>query len=99
MSTPVIIHRRQKQTAARIGQKGKIFAWTLIRIPAKQFSPQAPYPVAIVELENGEKVIGQIVDSQQDDLQIGREVIAVLRRLGTEDKESVINYTIKFKPL
>lgn len=99
MTTPVKIHRHQKKTAFLIGKKGKIVVWTIIRVATKFFSSQAPYPVAIVKLENGEQIIGQLVDWQEEDLKKGREVVAVLRRSHTEDKESVITYTIKFKPL
>ena len=99
MPSPVKIHRHQKQTAALIGQKGKIVSWTMIRVAAKLFNHQAPYPVVIVRLENNEQVIGQLVDWQDQDLQIDKEVVAVLRRSGTEDETGVITYSIKFKPL
>lgn len=99
MTTPVKIYRHQKETASLIGKKGKIVVWTIIRVATKLFSSQAPYPVAIVKLENDEQVIGQLVDWEQEDLKEGRRVIAVLRRSHTEDKESVITYTIKFRPL
>lgn len=99
MITPVKIHRHQKHTASLIGKKGKIVMWTMIRVATKLFSSQAPYPVAIVNLEGYGQVIGQIVDWQQEELREGQEVIAVLRRNLTEDKESVITYNIKFKPL
>jgi uncharacterized OB-fold protein len=99
MTTPVKIHRHQKETASLIGKKGKIVVWTIIRIATKLFSSQAPYPVAIVKLEQGDQVIGQLVDWEEKDLKKGQKVVAVLRRSHTEDKESVITYTIKFKPL
>ena len=99
MMTPVKIHRHQKETTSLIGKKGKIVVWTIIRIATKLFSSQAPYPVVIVKLENGEQIIGQLVDWQEEDLKVGRLVIAVLRRSHTEDKESVITYTIKFRPI
>lgn len=99
MTTPVKIHRHQKETTALIGKKGNIVVWTIIRIATKLFSSQAPYPVVIVKLENGEQVIGQLVDWDEEDLKVNRPVIAVLRRSHTEDKESVITYSIKFRPL
>ena len=82
-----------------IGKKGKIVAWTIIRVAAKEFNHQAPYPVVIVKLENEQQAIGQLVDWQQEDLANGQNVIAVLRRTGVQDHESVITYSIKFKPL
>jgi uncharacterized OB-fold protein len=60
---------------------------------------QAPYPVAIVKMQDGKNMIGQLVDWQKQDLEIGREVVSVLRRLRTEGKEDVIYYHIKFKPI
>jgi len=97
--TPVKLWRRQKKTGELIGKKGKILLWTIIRVPAKSFSPQAPYPVVIVELENNKKLVGQLVDWEEKDLVFGRDVIAVLRRSHIEDHTDIISYNIKFKPL
>ena len=98
-TSPVKLWRRHKNTATLIGKKGKILLWTIIRVPARSFVDQAPYPVVIVKMQNGENMIGQLVDWQEEDLKVGREVVCVLRRLSTEEKESVIYYNIKFKPL
>jgi len=98
MTTPVKLWRRQKDTTSLIGKKGKILQWTMIRVPSKSFASQAPYPVVIVEMENKKNMIGQLVDWQKEDLKNGREIITVLRRHATQDKESVIPYIIKFKP-
>ncbi len=99
ITTPVKLWRRQKKVASRIGAEGKILLWTIIRVPAKAFLSEAPYPVVIVELENRERMIGQLVDWEEKDLVKGRRVVAVLRRSFTGDSESVIAYNIKFKPL
>lgn len=99
VTSPVKLWRRQKNIASLIGKKGKILNWTLIRVPAKSFMDQAPYPVVIVKMQNGERMIGQLVDWQRQDLIIGKEVASVLRRLRTEEKEDIIYYHIKFKPI
>lgn len=99
ITSPVKLWRRQKNTSSLIGKKGKISQWTIIRVPAKSFIDQAPYPVVIVKMQNGENMIGQLVDWQEKDLVKDRAVVAVLRRLRTEGKEDVIYYNIKFKPL
>lgn len=96
--TPVKQWRRQKQTASLIGKTGILLQWTIIRVPAKSFTKEAPYPVIIVQLENKKKMIGQLVDYSTSDLTSGRKVVAVLRRTVPEDAESLIPYTIKFKP-
>ncbi|OGH20103.1 MAG: hypothetical protein A3D74_03405 [Candidatus Levybacteria bacterium RIFCSPHIGHO2_02_FULL_37_13] len=99
ITSPVKLWRRHKNVSAQIGKKGKILLWTIIRVPAKSFTDQAPYPVVIVKMQNGENMIGQLVDWQEKDLVSGCEVVSVLRRLRTEDKEDIIYYNIKFKPL
>ena len=98
-TSPVKLWRRQKNTASLIGKKGKILNFTIIRVPSKSFVDQAPYPVVIVKMQSGENMIGQLVDWENEDLAIGREVVAVLRRLKTEEMEDILYYHIKFKPL
>jgi uncharacterized OB-fold protein len=99
MATPVKIHRRQKKTAEIIGQRGEIAAWTIVRVAAKLFANQAPYPVVIVKFSTDERVMGQLVDWEEGDLRVGREVVGVLRRAVVEDGDGVISYTVKFRPL
>jgi len=99
ITTPVKLWRRQKNVAELIGVTGKILYWTIIRVPAKTFMNEAPYPVVIVEFSNKQRVIGQLVDWREADLKRGRKVIAVLRRSFTADSESIITYAIKFKSL
>lgn len=98
ITTPVKLWRRQKSVASKIGTVGEILNWTIIRVPAKSFHSEAPYPVVIAELENGDKMIGQLVDWEESDLKKGRKVVAVLRRSFAGDNESIIAYNIKLKP-
>lgn len=99
ISTPVKLWRRQENVGLIIGKRGKILNWTIIRVPAKAFAKEAPYPVVIVELEDKERMIGQLVDWEEKDLKKGKKVIAVLRKSYPVDRESIISYNIKFKPI
>jgi len=72
--------------------------WTIIRVSPKSFAKEAPYPVVIVKLTASKKMIGQLVDWQPADLIKGKKVVTVLRRAYPEDAESIIDYTMKFKP-
>jgi len=51
---------------------GRIATYTTIRYPPKGFEDVAPYSVAIVDLENGIRVIGRI--SASESLKIGAVV-------------------------
>ena len=55
------------------------------------------YPVAIVELEEGPKIIGQIADSDPKKVAIGMKVTTELRKVYNE--EGVIRYGFKFVPV
>ena len=52
---------------------GKIVTLTLIRYPPKDFEKEAPYVIAMIDLENGPRVICRIVE-ESENLQIGQSV-------------------------
>ena len=99
MKTAVTIWRKQKKDKLLLGKVGHIITWTTINISPPQFQGLTPYSVVLVELENKEKVYGQLVNFSEDQLQIGQKVSSVLRRSGKIGKEDVIEYGIKFKPI
>lgn len=98
ITTPVKLWRRQKDVGLLIGQVGTILSFTLIRVAAKGFGKESPYPVVIVKMENGKKLIGQLVDWESEDLKKGKKVRAVLRKLTPDHTENIIAYVIKFTP-
>ena len=57
MISPVKIWRRQKEIRNKLGEKGRILAWTIIYVAGSDFKKYAPYPVAMVKLANGEKIV------------------------------------------
>lgn len=99
MTSPVKIWRNQKNTCYLAGKNGKIVSWTIIRSPSSAYKAHAPYPVAIVALDRGIRIFAQIVDSQNKDLRKGQKVVCVIRRILEPDKEGIIPYGIKAKPV
>lgn len=57
---------------------------------------ETPLPLALVELEDGVRVYGQLVDCTPDDVVIGTEVEAELRIMYQEGGARVYSY--KFRP-
>lgn len=53
------------------------------------------YYVAVVELEEGPKIVAQIVDCKPEELKIGQSVEATFRRI--YEDEGVIRYGTKFR--
>lgn len=98
MLSPVKIWRNQKHIASRLGKVGTIVSWSLIRVPPEGFSEQAPYPIAIVKLTDGDQICAQVVDWDKP-LKTGQRVQTVLRRTIDASHDGVIPYGIKVKPL
>lgn len=99
MISPVKIWRRQKEIRHRLGNKGTIVSWTSVYVASSDFKKYAPYPVAIIKLKTGEKIICQLVDFEEEDLQIGQSVIISLRKVREGLNEDVIVYGLKAKPI
>lgn len=55
---------------------GQLLSWTVIRRPPAPFRGQAPYAVAVVDLDAGVRVTGRLRD-QRDDLLPGARVRCV----------------------
>lgn len=77
---------------------GKIVTYTTVYDAPKDFTMQVPYVMAIIELEEGVKITGQIIDCKPDDVNIGMKVTMVFRKLGEDGKSGIIHYGYKFKP-
>jgi uncharacterized OB-fold protein len=90
-------HSRSFETIA-LPDAGKIITYTIIRVPPQPFSDQAPYAVGIIELDNGVRLTGQIVDCAFEDLKIGQRVKIEFRKLYQEGEAGVIYYGYKFVP-
>lgn len=97
MSSPVTVWRHHKNLRNYLGQTGKIIVWTKVFIAPAGFEHEAPYFVAIVELEDGKRMPLQLVDSEEKDLKPGRRIATIIRRLGKVKLDRVIEYGIKAK--
>ncbi|MFA6048389.1 MAG: Zn-ribbon domain-containing OB-fold protein [Candidatus Micrarchaeia archaeon] len=89
--------RRGKLVAKRMPKAGKIFSFTEVFSAPAGFEHETPYFLAIIELENGVKILAQIVDSPRDTVAIGAKVEARFRKISEDDDEGVIAYGLKFK--
>jgi uncharacterized OB-fold protein len=89
--------RKGKIEPFRFSGRGKVYSFTEIHAPPAGFEKQAPYVMAIVELEEGTRCTGQVVDATKNDLKIGDSVEAVFRKLLSDDPEGPIHYGFKFR--
>jgi uncharacterized OB-fold protein len=77
---------------------GKVHSFTIIRVPPEGFKEYTPYIIAIVQLDEGAKVLSQIVDCDPKDAKIGMRVSSCFRRIRTENETGLVLYGFKFRP-
>ena len=82
-----------------LGREGTIVSWTIVRVPPGGFSSLAPYPVVVVDLVAGGRMIAQLVDWVENDLAVGKRVRVVVRRISEPSTEGIIPYGVKVKPV
>jgi uncharacterized OB-fold protein len=89
--------RKGKMEEVKYSGKGKVYSFTEISSPPVAFEDQAPYVLAIIELDEGAKVTGQVVEARSADVKIGSRVEQVFRVIQRDDPEGLIHYGFKFK--
>jgi len=77
-------------------KSGKIMTYTQLHEPLPGFEAQAPFYLAVVELENGGRVLTQIVDSPDESVKIGAKVRATTRKIRVDGESGQILYGYKF---
>ncbi len=59
----------------RASGRGRVYAFTFVhRAPTEAFRADAPYPVAIIELEEGPRLMSNVIGADMEDIRIGMEV-------------------------
>lgn len=86
----------------KLSGRGKIYCYTTISKGGSppEFSAQqnlvGSYHVAVIELDEGPKIVAQMTNCQPEELKIGLTVEATFRRIYEDD--DMIRYGVKFMP-
>ncbi|MEW6749012.1 MAG: Zn-ribbon domain-containing OB-fold protein [Candidatus Micrarchaeota archaeon] len=96
---PICSHCRRKGKVVDLefSGKGRVHSFTEVSSPPEGFEDQVPYILAVIELEEGAKLTGQIVDAHKEDVEIGTPVERVFRVIQRDDPEGLIHYGFKFR--
>lgn len=78
---------------------GEIYSFAVVRNAPVGLEDFAPYPVALVRLDEGMLVTAQLTDCSEDDLYIGQRVEMVTRRLRETGDDGLLVYGYKFRPV
>ena len=87
-----------KMKQMQLKGKGTIVTYSIIYVAPEHFEGQAPYPIAIIELDEGPRLTAQIVDCNIDDVKIGMKVQSTFRKIQEDGYVGAIYYGYKFKP-
>lgn len=83
----------------KLSGKGEVVTYTIIHVGSEDFEDQTPYPIAIIKLEEGPRITGQIVDTPVEDVKIGLKVEGTFRKIQQDGLTGAIYYGYKFKRL
>lgn len=77
---------------------GTLLSYTLQKESIQGFEDQEPMLFGLLQLENGVRIIAQIVDVPYDSLKEGLKLKAVFRRVRVDGDSGQIFYGYKFGP-
>jgi len=77
---------------------GEVYSYSFVYHAPKGHEEFAPYPVALVRLDEGPLVAAQLTDIAAGDVAIGLRVEMVTRRVREDSANGVIVYGYKFRP-
>ena len=79
--------------------KGKVMTYTVLHAVPEGFRGQAPLLLAVIQLDEGVRVLAQLTDVKPEKATIGMPVEAVLRRITEDGSAGIIRYGVKFRPV
>ena len=98
MSAPTAAAKPGSPT--RFSGHGKVYSFTVVADPPAGFERNAPYAVALVQLDEGPMVTAQLTDLGEQKVEIGMPVEMVTRRIRSDgDERGMLVYGYKFRPV
>jgi len=88
--------RKGKLKDKKMAREGEIISYSKVKASHKDFQDETPYHVALIKLDNDVKIFSQVIDSEDEDVEIGARVKKVFRKVNDKDG-GVIAYSHKFK--
>jgi uncharacterized OB-fold protein len=89
--------RNGKLIEKKFSDTGKIYSYTTVYSPASGFQDKVPYIIAIVKLDDGPTVIGNVVDADPKEIEIGKSVEVSFRKWFEEKDGGLIHYGFAFR--
>ena len=84
--------RGMKFAPLRLCPEGRVVTWTVIHVGPSSHRHEVPYPLAIVELDDGPRVTCQVVDVDPATVTTGMRVRLEFRRIQEDGEAGIIAY-------
>ena len=80
--------------------RGKVFSFTMMQDAPAGYEAQAPYTVALVQLDEGPVITAQLTDLGDQAVEIGMPVEMVTRKIRQDGNDrGILVYGYKFRPV
>ncbi len=86
-----------KLESYQLNGDGTVVSYSTVEVPPEGFEDETPYVLAIIELEEGPMIIGQITDVDPKEVEIGDKVELTFRHVGEDGEKGIIYYGYKFR--
>ncbi|MFQ6053447.1 MAG: Zn-ribbon domain-containing OB-fold protein [Candidatus Bathyarchaeia archaeon] len=83
----------------KLSERGSVISWTVIRNPPRDYEKYAPSVVALIELDDGVRILSPVVDVEAEEMEAGMRVEATFRRVREDGSSGIIEYGYKFRPV
>jgi len=88
----------EARTFFQFSGRGEVYSHTTVYQAPAGHTEGAPYPLAIVQLEEGPLVTAQLTDLADQPVEIGMPVEMVTRKLRSDGERGILVYGYKFRP-
>jgi scaffold protein (connect acetoacetyl-CoA thiolase and HMG-CoA synthase) len=97
--TPVCTCGSTEFKPYKLAEMGTVESWTVIRNAPLGYERFAPYVVALIELDDGVRILSQVVDIEPEAVKAGMKVEYAFRKVTEDGQAGLIQYGYKFRPV
>jgi uncharacterized OB-fold protein len=83
----------------KLSETGRIHSWTVIRNAPIGYERFTPYIVALIELDDGVKILSQVADIEPESVKMGMKVEYAFRKITEDGQAGLLQYGYKFRPV
>lgn len=89
--------RNGKMSEKQFSGNGSVLSYSAVYAPPTGYKLRVPYTLALIQLDEGPKVLGLVDDAKPEDVKIGARVEQVLRKWAEGKSSSIIHYGFAFR--